>query len=429
MLTSFSFGDYKNKTVAVALSGGSDSMALLYYMQSNQEKFGYKLIALNIEHGIRGQSSFNDTEFVKDYCNKRNVPIICYSVDSVKTAKASKLSIEQAARKLRYECFFDAIDKNLCDVVATAHHLSDLAESVIFNLLRGTGIKGAIGIKQNFENKIIRPFLDVKKQDIENYVKKNNIPFVLDETNLSDDYTRNNIRHNVIPKIKEIFPEAEKSIARFAKIVSLEDDFMDQTAKNSLIILPDCIQIKLPLHEAILARATIIAMRSLGIEKDWEKTHVDAVINLSTLKNGAQADLKNGIMVAKEYDVLTFCKKALPSKNQTPFKVGKTEFDGKTITVTDVLQNVDLKKGFYADLNKIPQTAVIRYKKDGDVFTKFGGGTKPLGEYLTDIKIPLRERSSMPVLADGNVILAIIGVAISEKIKVDENTLNIIKIQ
>ena len=417
-----------NSTVAVALSGGRDSMALLHYMLSLKLKYHFNVIALNVEHGIRGETSKNDTSFVKNYCKQNNVELLCFSVDSIKTAKQYKLSIEQAARKLRYDCFFNAINDKKCDVVATAHHQSDLCESVLLNILRGSGVKGAIGIKSNFENKIIRPFLSVSKQEIDNYVKENDIPFVTDETNFSDEYTRNFLRLNVMPIIKKAFPEAEKSIARFSEISEIENDFMESTALKAVNISSDGVKITLPLHPAILSRATIIALKNLGVEKDWEKAHIDAVINLSNLNNGSRINLLNGIIVAKEYGELTFYKQRASSDIELPFSVGVIDIYGQSVTIEKVKKPQDLKDGFYADLNKIPNSAVIRFKRDGDTFTKFGGGTKPLGEYLCDLKIPLRTRDFIPVIADGKTILAIVGIAISEKIKVENHTVETIKV-
>ena len=428
MLTEISNYFKPNQTVAVALSGGGDSMALLYYMLTESKKFPFNVVAINVEHGIRGENSVRDTEFVKKFCADNGVNLFCYSVDSLTYASENKLSIEQAARKLRYDCFFDALDKGLCDKVATAHHLSDLTESVLINVFRGTGIKGVVGIK-DYGDKIIRPFINVKKQDIDNYLKENDIPFVTDETNLLDDYTRNRVRHLVVPEIKKIFPEVEKSVARFAEIAALEDDFMDQVALSAITITNDGAKIRLPLHPAILSRAAIMAMKELGLKKDWEKAHVDMIINLATLNNGAKVNLKNGIMAAKEYDVLTFYRHSDLINEEIPFSVGKFNLGEKAFTIEKVKMPLDLKSGFYADLNKIPKSAVIRFKKDGDLFTKFGGGTKPLGEYFTDLKIPLRARDYIPVIADKNDVLAIVGVAVSQKIKVDKTTFDIIEIK
>lgn len=418
-----------NQTVAVALSGGSDSMALLHYMKSNAEKFPFTLIALNVEHGIRGQDSKLDTAFVKDFCDKANIPVLLYEVDCVKKAEKEGLSLEQSARILRYECFYNAIESGKCDLVATAHHADDNTESVLFNLFRGTGMKGVSGIKQNFENKIIRPFLSIDKYEIEQYVKANNIPFVTDQTNFCDDYTRNFLRLNVIPKIKEVFPEANKSIRRFCEIAIDEDEFLDELAKSSLSIEKDAIKIPLPLHKALLSRAVIIALKELGLPKDWEKIHVDGIKELSLLNNGSKFSLPKGITAIKEYDAIVLYKEHLTDCTPKEFKIGESAFGDKILIAKVVDKNsVQLKDGFYLDFDKIPSTAVIRTKQEGDLFTKFGGGTKSLGDYFTDKKIPLRNRASIPLLANGNEILYIFDVAISDNVKVDDTTSTIIKL-
>lgn len=418
-----------NQTVAVALSGGSDSMALLHYMKSNAEKFPFTLIALNVEHGIRGQDSKLDTAFVKDFCDKANIPVLLYEVDCVKKAENEGLSLEQSARILRYECFYNAIESGKCDLVATAHHADDNTESVLFNLFRGTGMKGVSGIKQNFENKIIRPFLSIDKYEIEQYVKANNIPFVTDQTNFCDDYTRNFLRLNVIPKIKEVFPEANKSIRRFCEIAIDEDEFLDELAKSSLSIEKDAIKIPLPLHKALLSRAVIIALKELGLPKDWEKIHVDGIKELSLLNNGSKFSLPKGITAIKEYNAIVLYKEHLTDCTPKKFKIGESAFGDKILIAKVVDKNsVNLKDGFYLDADKIPSTAVIRTKQEGDLFTKFGGGTKSLGDYFTDKKIPLRNRASIPLLANGNEILYIFDVAISDNVKVDDTTSTIIKL-
>ncbi len=419
----------KNETVAVALSGGSDSMALLHYMHKNAKDYGFNVIAINVEHGIRGEQSKNDTEFVKNYCANLGVELICYSVDCITYSKNQKLSLEEGARKLRYDCFFDSITNGKCDKIATAHHLRDNVESILLNLFRGTGLKGLAGITSDYDGKIIRPLINVKKEEIERYVLENSIPFVTDESNFSDEYSRNFIRLNVLPKICEIFPDAEKSIARLSSIVKLEDEFLDELALKSLTIKNNCAIIPVDLERAIFNRVVILALKKLGISKNWQKVHVDDVYKLCRLQNGSQIILPKHFTATKEYDKIIITQISNDEFLEVPFSLGKLNFNDNILTIEDVNSPVDLKDGLYLDLDKIPNTAVIRTKKDSDVFVKFGGGgTKKLNDYLTDVKVPLRLRSTLPVLADGDLILAIFGVAISEKVKVDGSTVNIIKI-
>ncbi len=418
-----------NQTVAIALSGGSDSMALLNYMLSASKTYPFNVIAINVEHGIRGENSKKDTEFVKNYCAQKGVSLLCYAVDCLKKAKEEKLTVEQSARALRYECFYDAITTGKCDLVATAHHQSDNAETVLFNLFRGTGLAGVTGIAKNLNDKIIRPFIGVSKQEINEYLTTNKIPFVNDETNDCDDYTRNYLRHNVMPKILEIFPKAETSISRFTEIASLENDFIEQAVKSALRLYPDRAEISLPQHPAIISRAVINALRHLGVDKDWEKAHIDGAIKLCSQNNGDKADLKNGVKIIKEYDKLTLYRDDEQENMELPFSIGEHHFNGQTLKISVTNSAINLKDGLYLDADKIPRTAVIRTKQDGDIFTKFGGGTKKLSDYLTDRKIPQRLRNGLPLIANGKTVLAVFGVAVSEKIKVDENTKTIIKLE
>lgn len=417
------------QTIAVALSGGCDSMALLHYMLSVAEKFHINVIALNVEHGIRGAESLSDTNFVKDYCKKIGVPLLCYSVDALSHAKEHKLSVEQSARLLRYDCFYDAINKKKCDKVATAHHLDDNVESILFNLFRGTGVKGASGITKNYENKIIRPFLSIERAEIEKYAKENAIPFVTDSTNFCTDYTRNALRLDVIPKILTVFPKAQNSISRFSEILKEEDEYMHAESLKAVQLFKDKAEISLPVHPAIFARATVIALKNLGIEKDYEKVHIDDAYSLTIKPNGASINLPQNVIAIREYDKIVFYINDKVSRIYIPFNIGEFNLDKQTIKI-EKLQSApkNLKDGFYADGDKIPNTAVIRYRENGDLFSKFGGGTKPLAEYLTDTKIPLRSRNFMPILADGNDVLAIFGVAISDKIKVDNTTKTILQL-
>lgn len=411
-----------NQTIAIALSGGGDSMALLHYMLSQSEKYHFDVIAINVEHGIRGQESINDTQFVINYCKKHKIKLLTYSIDCKEYAQKNKLSIEQAGRILRYQSFYQAIKDKECDKVATAHHLRDNFESVLINLFRGTGLKGMAGIEENYEDKIIRPFLSVSKEEIENYLKENDIPYVNDQTNFCDKYTRNAIRLNILPKIEQVFPESQKCVYRFSQIAKLEDEYLQEQTMKVINFHDEKVEILLPLHKALLSRATIIALKHLGIEKDWEKTHIDSVLTLSNGKNGNQVNLKEGIIAIKEYDKITFYKNLDKIKSIISFRVGEINFGNTTLVVKKVDKDVNLKDGFYCDMDKIPKNAVIRTRQNNDKFTKFGGGTKSLSDYLTDKKIPLAQRDNLPLIATDNEVLAIFGLAISDKIKVDENS-------
>ncbi len=404
-------------------------MALLRYMLSAREKYSFNVIAINVEHGIRGESSMRDTAFVLDRCARLGVSCVSYKVDAPSYAKAHKLSIEQAGRELRYKCFYETLDGGKCDLIATAHHRSDNVESVLFNLFRGTGLKGLAGINASYGDKIIRPFLNVAKEEIDEYIKENSIPFVTDETNFSDDYTRNFLRLNVIPKIKEAFPEMEKSVARFSEIARAEDEYLTEMAETTLDVYDGRVEISVSTHPVILARAIMEGLKTLGVEKDWEKAHIDGVISLVNLQNGAKISLPKNLYAVREYDKIVITTTADVISTVIPFGLGEFTFGDYALEILPVSTPRDLKDGFYVDVDKIPKTAIIRSKTDGDVFKKFGGGTKKLNDYLTDVKIPARLRSGLPILADGKDVLIIFGVAISDKIKVDGTTSRIAKLK
>ena len=253
-----------------------------------------------------------------------------------------------------------------------------------------------------------------------------------DETNFSDDYTRNFLRLNVIPKLKEVFPEAEKSVLRLSETVKTEDEFLDRVANAALVFNNGAYSLKTDTPRAVFARAAVIALKNLGLTYDYEKVHVDDVCALTEKENGKGVDLPHGIKAIKEYDRITIYKETLCTAKAAdlPFKIGESSLSGKTINIVKCgkISAEELKNGFYFDLDKIPDGAVIRFRKTGDKFTKFGGGTKSLSDYLTDKKIPKKDRDGLLLIVKDSDVLAIQSVAISDKIKVDKTTKNIIKI-
>ena len=428
MLVDFDFKALTGKTVAVALSGGSDSMALLHYLTRIAPNFDIKVKAINVEHGIRGASSIADSAFAKDTCDKLGIPLLSYSVDSVAYSKERKLSLEEGARALRYGCFFDAIKKGECDFVATAHHLKDQAESILLNVFRGSGIKGLTGIKNR--DGIIRPFLSTPKKDIEEYIKQNAIPYVTDQTNFDEDYTRNYLRQKVLPVIEKVFPNFEASLLRLSAIASEDDEYIELQAQKSVnVVSNDKAEIELPLEKAPFSRAVILALKSIGIKKDWEKKHIDDAFNLSQNQTGRKIDFPFGVLVVKEYDRLVFTKKDVKNECSIPFSLGKIEFLDSVYTISAKgEENADFKSGNYFDLDKLPLGAIIRTKKDGDIFKAVNGKTKNLSDFLCEKKIPLLDRTTLPLIAKDNTVYAILGVAIAEQIRIDETTKKIAKI-
>ena len=329
---------------------------------------------------------------------------------------------------MRYECFADAIKKGKCDKIATAHHLSDNAETVLFNLFRGASLKGVSGIPET-NGYVIRPFISVPKDEIAEYIAENDIPFVTDSTNFDTEYSRNYIRQIILPEIKKIFPEAEKRISNFSSIAKEEDVFLDSLARSYITYDGEKVFIPISVNDVIFKRAVIIALQKLGLKKDWERVHAESVCSLKNLQNGKEISLPKNIFAVREYDkVCLFIRtNGKTDSVDIPFKKGKTEFLGKTLIISEKNDDLPLSAGLYADLSKIPPNAVFRTRRNGDVFKKFGGGSKKLNDYFTDEKVPLRKRDFIPLLAAGNEILVIFGKAVSSSVKADDNTQKIIK--
>lgn len=429
MLTDLDCLIAKGDKIAVALSGGIDSVVLLHLLNSKAEKLGFSLCAVNVEHGIRGKDSLLDSDFCAKLCAKLNLPLLSFSVDAPSFANQNGLSIEESARKLRYDCFYSAIEKGFCNKIATAHHKKDNMETVLLNLFRGTSLKGVSGIPKNLNGKIIRPLLSLSKKQIEDYAKENNLSYVIDDTNLDDKYTRNFIRLNLLPKIETIFPEAENNVYNFSLTARREDEYLDRLAKETVFLNEDSATISLKTDEVLLARAVVFALKNLGVEKDYERVHVEDVLSLRRKENGKKITLPKGLFAIRQYDDIVIFKQNNKDELNFGVKIASFSFNGKTYSIDNAEKTkINLKEGLYLDQDKIPKTAVIRTKKDGDRFTKFGGGTKSLSDYLTDKKIPLKDRDFLPVIADGNEILAIFSLAVSDKVKIDNQTKNILKI-
>ena len=412
-----------NAIVAVALSGGRDSMALLHALLDEN----IKVKAICVEHGIRGDISKSECMEVKKYCDNLGVECKTYSVDAVSFAKENKLTIEQSARILRYDCFDRAIKDGFCHLIATAHHADDNAETVLMRILRGTGTKGLTGISKK-RDEFIRPLLSVTREEIDEYVVKNSIKYFEDETNSCCDYTRNFIRHEILAKLKERFPSVVKSITRLSEIVSKDEEYFDALAIGKIVELGDAYGIKVEdiTGVAIGERLIRTAFIKLGVLADIEERHIALIKGLAGEPNGTTLDMPYDTLATKEYDMITIYKKPIKYDYEIPLVDSDTQYNcGDRVVKVESVNSRG--KGIFVDYDKVAG-AVFRPKREGDIFKRYGGGTKSLGDYLTDIKYPQRLRDRLVVLAKDREIYAIVGVEISDYAKVTSDTTRIIKI-
>ena len=407
------------ETIAVALSGGKDSVCLLHLLLSVKDELSLTVKAVHVNHSIRGAESDRDEEFCKTLCKNVGVELFSQTVDAPAFSKENNLSLEQGARVLRYQVFSSLIKSGYAQKIATAHHKNDNFETLLFNLFRGAGIKGLSGIKA-VNDFVIRPIGHLSRNDVENYITEHNLNSVEDGTNLDSTYTRNFIRNELVPKILERFPDAVESGYRLSKIASEEDEFLSELALSVLSEKDGKIYLPISSPRVLFNRAVIIALNKLGVTKDYEFIHVLQVENLKSLQNGSVVTLPKGVFATKEYENIVFSNdKQEKSQLELPYKVGETVFEDKRVLITGELLD---KPYLLFDGDKIPRNAVIRTRRDGDVFTKFGGGTKKLKEYLIDKKIPLSSRDELLVIASGRIVYLILGVEISDLVRVTDQT-------
>lgn len=213
--------------IVTALSGGADSVCLLLVLNALAGDMGFTLSAMHINHSLRGAESDGDEEFCRELCEAVKVPFSSVRVDVMSLVRETGMSTEEAARKLRYDALSENAEKFDGAFIATAHNMCDNAETVLFNIARGTGIKGICGIPYK-RGSVIRPLLDVSRRDIEGYLKEKEQLYVTDSTNLTDDYSRNKIRHNVIPVLEEINPSFFESVSRLSASAEVDEKYFSE---------------------------------------------------------------------------------------------------------------------------------------------------------------------------------------------------------
>lgn len=415
--------------IGVAVSGGIDSMSLLHYLNSIKEDFDFELVAINVDHSIRDNSS-NDSKFVEDYCREHRIRCLKFKIDSLKIASEEKMCLEEAARKGRYGVFDNLLQKGIVDKICLGHHMQDQAETILLNIFRGSGLNGAKGMDYVRDN-YLRPMLDTSKQEIIYYSGTNEIPFVEDDSNYDETYSRNYLRQNIMPKLRMKWNNLDKNIVDFGHICESDDEFIkNQMCFDGIIEEENMVRIPMSyfLYQTpLVARMILKELEFLKASKDIEKKHISIINNMAKeSQNGVKINLPNNLVVLKEYDFITITVKQPKAKLQpTKFKLGNialTNFGEITVRKTTKIDLSNLKDNFMLDADKLPVDCEIRTRKDGDMFTQINGGTKKLKDYFIDKKIPQRLRGDIPLICKDKEVYAILGYTVSEKVKVDENT-------
>ncbi len=420
----FNWKEFKNKKICVAVSGGADSVALLHYCKAREKELGYSLSAVHCEHGIRGEESLEDMRFVQAICAAWEIPLRVFREDCPLRASREKESLETAARNFRYGSFSALLEEGAADFIATAHHLGDEAETVLFRMARGSALAGASAIKPK-NGGYIRPFLDWSKGEILAYIQANGLTFREDFTNAQTDATRNKLRLEILPKLEEAIPGAAENIARFATLAA-EDDALLYEWSEKLLVGEDTVQRsdKKPLF----TRACLLVMKGLGLRKDYTSAHLSALYELQSLPRGSQVTLPQGLRAERVEKGVRFFfggeEDFLPQAEEKSFDLEGYDGGRYEVNLSFAPQTAAETpwKILRFDVEKIPAGATFRFRREGDYIQRFGGGKKSLKKFFNEEKTPVREREYLPLIAVGSEVYAVCGVEISEKVKIDEGT-------
>ena len=405
---------YAGKRVCVALSGGRDSVALLHAFYKNAEHGGIALSALTCEHGLRGERSLADLAFCERLCGTWGVPLRVFRADVAALAAQTKTGVEEAGRNWRNACYARVLEEGDADMIATAHHRDDHAETVLFRLARGTSLAGldAFGGRAG----IVRPLLGVPRAAIDAYLAENGLAFTEDESNADERFTRNRLRHTVLPALEGAVPGAAEHLVQFAERAAEDEAFLAALARERVICGEHVLRVPLSLPAPLFSRACLFAMRACGIQKDYTAANIREAEKLKRLQSGRRVTLPQGVEAAREGEDAVFYLPAPACRAQAPFGVGT--FAAPALEVGEGRRADALA----ADLDAFPDGCIVRTRREGDVFTPFGGSEKPLKKFLTDRKVPAREGRMLPLVAKGNVVYAVCGEEIADSVKVTQAT-------
>lgn len=408
----------EGQKILCAVSGGPDSMCLLHYLTQNAEKLGISVCAAHFNHRLRGAEADRDERFVEKWCAENGIRYISGSADVAAFALKNGLGIEDAARRLRYEFLESAADDLKCDLIATAHNCDDNAETVLYNLTRGSGTKGLCGIPP-VRGRIIRPLLGVCRSEIETYLDENNVPFVTDSTNLTDDYTRNVLRHRVMPVLREINPAFSDAVLRTSEILRSDDRLLTDTAAefaekyyidNSLPVS----RLK-TLPEPVITRVLHIICGS-GLTAQ----QTEAVIRLLDSGGLKHCDI-HGMRITKDRDRLYFGQSSavfpdtviIPGKTVCFSDLGLTVKAGVPAKEAEIFKSLN---NFCFNYEKICGTISLTARREGDKIRLAGRGcTKSLKELYREKGMTQPERDVNPVIRDEKGVIAVYGFGIAER--------------
>ena len=436
----------KKDKILIAYSGGVDSTGLLNVLLELQEKWSFKIFLGHFNHKLR-QEAEEDEQFVRGVAQKYSLPLFVQSEDVRSYARVRKLNIEEAGRELRY----DFLKKTALEIgkakIATGHTMTDQAETFLMRLMRGSGLRGLAGIYPVVEGKIVRPLLQVEREDIETYLKRRGEEFRVDESNFDKRFLRNRIRLDLLPYIRKNFePKIILRLSEIASIVREEDSLLEkitqEKAKGAISKKNNQISLKLePLSslQSALARRVVreFILELRGNLREISFGDVESILGLS---EGKEYTLKKDLILRRERGQIFLKKKNSPKirydyiwngEETLEIKELKLKFQGKKIRKRDSLcLKFDNHSIAFLDFGKLKFPLLVRNRREGDRYKPLGApGRKKLKEIMRAKGIPLSERERPPVFISGEEIAWILGLPVSDKFKIKRETCHIFEIK
>jgi tRNA(Ile)-lysidine synthase len=452
----------KGDRLIVGVSAGVDSMVLLHLLNAFRQEFDLSLIVAHVNHGLRPKESEEEAELVKRESERFGLTFE-YRLFNVKEfQKARGLSLQDAARRVRFHFFDVLLQKYNANKIALGHNADDQVETVLLRLMRGSGLKGLKGILPLREGRVIRPLLEVWRKGIESFAQEMKIPYLLDSSNLKENYLRNRLRLTLIPLIeREYQPNFKKIVLKSSAILREENDYLEKEAEEAYQKIvqegKDSLSFRLfhyrSLHPAIQWRV---------LQKMWERIYREGMSveagegtggdhiykrllqsyqNFLPAAGSFRLELPQGISLEKRYDLVTMKKERM--KPVLPFEVeiislGRTYIEEikREVVIEEISRDDKIK-----DLYGLPDMALLDYHslqfplrirnfRPGDRFQPLGvEGTQKLKEFFIDHKIPRFERPKIPLLMSGKMIAWVMGYRIDERVKVTEKTQRVLKVE
>lgn len=431
----------KGDLIILGASGGPDSQFLAYALNDLRKDFDFDLVLAHFNH-LHRKEAIEDERLVKETAQKLDLTFKSRSASMDEYAKKLKISPEDAGRRLRYE-FFRSLKKDGKAKIAVAHTLDDQAETVLMRIVRGTGVEGLRAMAYKNDD-IIRPILDIKKEELLLYLDRENIPYHIDKTNGETDYTRNKIRLDVIPELESINPNFKEALVKLSHIacdeIAIKETHMEKIYQKILTESGPGYEVfdknnfeKLKKEEkASLLRMAISRIK--GEVRDISKENIDTFLSLEDLQTGKEI-IKDDLIFRKSYKtyILSLDKKRKKTTKLATISLGEeVNFEGYKIRVSrvDSLDKKKTKTIAYFDEDKLTFPLKLRFRENGDSFRPFGmKHRKKLKDLFIDAKVDRVKRDRIPLVLSDDKIIWVTGLRSSEDFKVDPWTKNIVKIE